>query len=197
MDLAHPLGIAPRQIVVHGDDVHAATGERVQIGRAAWRPGSCPRPSSSRRCCRGAGSRRRSAGRRSDAGRACAWPPRGPWRTPRAADRRAARRGAIRSRKLRGPGARAPRPPSCARSASSRLIRSTSGRIRLITRSLWLPKSLLQQVGHRARRSPGGTDRSSVPQAAHAKRAASRRRAESRRRREADSRRRRRRLNRR
>ena len=27
----HPLGVAPGQVVVDGDDVHAAAGERVQI----------------------------------------------------------------------------------------------------------------------------------------------------------------------
>ncbi len=32
VDLAHPLRVASRQVVVHGDDVDAAAGERVQIG---------------------------------------------------------------------------------------------------------------------------------------------------------------------
>jgi hypothetical protein len=33
IDLAHPVGVAPGQIVVDRDDVHAAAGQRVQIGR--------------------------------------------------------------------------------------------------------------------------------------------------------------------
>ncbi len=33
VELAHPLGVALRQVVVHRDDVHAVAGERVQVGR--------------------------------------------------------------------------------------------------------------------------------------------------------------------
>ncbi len=33
VDLAHPFGVAPGQIVVDGDDVHALAGERVEIDR--------------------------------------------------------------------------------------------------------------------------------------------------------------------
>ena len=33
IDGAHPLGIAAGQIVVHGDDVRAQTGQRIEIGR--------------------------------------------------------------------------------------------------------------------------------------------------------------------
>ena len=33
VDLAHPLGIAARQIIVHGDDVNALALERVQVNR--------------------------------------------------------------------------------------------------------------------------------------------------------------------
>ena len=33
VDLAHPLGVALGEIVVHGDDMHALAGQRVQIGR--------------------------------------------------------------------------------------------------------------------------------------------------------------------
>ena len=33
VDLAHPLGVARGEVVVHGDDVHAAAGQRVQVGR--------------------------------------------------------------------------------------------------------------------------------------------------------------------
>ena len=33
IDLAHPLGVAPREVVVDGDDVHALAGERVEVGR--------------------------------------------------------------------------------------------------------------------------------------------------------------------
>ena len=31
IDRAHPFRVAPRQIIVHGDDMHAAAGERIQI----------------------------------------------------------------------------------------------------------------------------------------------------------------------
>ena len=31
VDLAHPLGVAPGQVVVHGDDVHALAGERIEV----------------------------------------------------------------------------------------------------------------------------------------------------------------------
>ena len=30
VDRAHPLGVAPRQVIVHRDDVNAAPGERIQ-----------------------------------------------------------------------------------------------------------------------------------------------------------------------
>ena len=33
VDAAHPLGVAPGQVVVDGDDVDALAGERVQVGR--------------------------------------------------------------------------------------------------------------------------------------------------------------------
>ncbi len=33
VDLAHPLGVARGEVVVDGDDVHAAAGQRVQVGR--------------------------------------------------------------------------------------------------------------------------------------------------------------------
>ena len=33
VDLAHPLGVALGEVVVDGDDVHAAAGERVEIDR--------------------------------------------------------------------------------------------------------------------------------------------------------------------
>ena len=33
VDRAHPLRVAPGKVVVHRDDVHAAAGERVQVGR--------------------------------------------------------------------------------------------------------------------------------------------------------------------
>ena len=80
---AHQLGVALGEVVVDRDDVHALAGERVEVRRQRCRPGSCPHRSSSRRCCRGAGRRRPSSGRRSAAGRGCAWRPRGPSRTPR------------------------------------------------------------------------------------------------------------------
>ncbi len=33
VDLPHPLGVAARQVVVHGHDMHALAGQRVQIDR--------------------------------------------------------------------------------------------------------------------------------------------------------------------
>ena len=54
VDLAHPLAVALGQIVVHRDDVDAPAGQGVEIRRAEWPPGSCPRRSSSRRCGPGA-----------------------------------------------------------------------------------------------------------------------------------------------
>ncbi|MPL60832.1 hypothetical protein SDC9_06394 [bioreactor metagenome] len=33
IDLAHPFGVAPREVVVHRDHMHALAGQRVQIGR--------------------------------------------------------------------------------------------------------------------------------------------------------------------
>ena len=33
VDLPHPIGVAPGQIVVHRDDMHALAGERVEIDR--------------------------------------------------------------------------------------------------------------------------------------------------------------------
>ena len=51
-DRAHPLRVAARQVVVDGDDVDAFAFERVEVCRAAWRPASCLRRSSSRRSCR-------------------------------------------------------------------------------------------------------------------------------------------------
>ncbi len=33
IDLSHPLGIAPRQIVVNGDHMDALTGQRIEINR--------------------------------------------------------------------------------------------------------------------------------------------------------------------
>ena len=33
MDLAHPLGVALGEVVIHGDDVHALAGQRVQVSR--------------------------------------------------------------------------------------------------------------------------------------------------------------------
>ena len=95
--LAHPLGVAAREVVVDGDDVHACP--RARSGRrAASRRASCPRRCASRRSRRGAARCRRSAARRSGAGRARAWRPRARSRTPRAAGRRAARRCSTRSR---------------------------------------------------------------------------------------------------
>ena len=82
VDLAHPFGVALGEVVVDGDDVDALAGERVEIDRQASRPGSCLRRSSSRRCRPRAGPCRRSAARRSGAGRACAWRPRARWRKP-------------------------------------------------------------------------------------------------------------------
>ena len=48
--LAHPLAVAPGQVVVDGDDVHALAREWRSGSRPAWRRASCPRRSSSRRC---------------------------------------------------------------------------------------------------------------------------------------------------
>ena len=33
VDLAHPLAVAPGEIIVHGDDMHALAGERVEVRR--------------------------------------------------------------------------------------------------------------------------------------------------------------------
>ena len=73
VDLAHPLAVALGEIVVDGDDMHAASGECIEIDRQASQPASCLRRFSFRRCCLHAGSCRRSAARRNAAGRACAW----------------------------------------------------------------------------------------------------------------------------
>ena len=72
VDLAHPFGVALGQIVVHGDDMNAASGKGIEIDRQRGNQASCPRRSSSRRSCLHAAPCRRSAGRRNGAGRACA-----------------------------------------------------------------------------------------------------------------------------
>ena len=77
VDRLHPIGVAAGQVVVDGDEVDAVAGERVEEDGAGSRSASCPRRSSSRRSRRRAGPCRRSAGRRSGAGRASACPPRG------------------------------------------------------------------------------------------------------------------------
>ena len=56
-DRAHPLRVAPGEVVVDGHDVDAAAGQRVEDRRPAARPGSCPRRSASRRSCPGGGRR--------------------------------------------------------------------------------------------------------------------------------------------
>ena len=89
VDLAHPLGVALGEIVVDGDDVHAAAGERIEIDRQAWRPASCLRRSSSRRSCPRAAPCRRRAARRNGAGRGCACRPRARWRRQAPGCRRA------------------------------------------------------------------------------------------------------------
>ena len=89
VDLAHPFGVALGEIVVDGDDMDAAAGERVEIDRQASRPASCLRRSSSRKSGLRAGSCRRSAARRNAAARWRAWPPRARWRTPAPGCRRA------------------------------------------------------------------------------------------------------------
>ena len=33
VQLAHPFGVAPRQVVVHGNDMNALAFQRVQVGR--------------------------------------------------------------------------------------------------------------------------------------------------------------------
>ena len=86
---AHPLRVALGQVVVDRDDVHALAGQRVEVGREHAGRASCPRRSSSPRCCPGAARRRPSAGRRRPAGRGCAWRPRARRRRPRAGGRRA------------------------------------------------------------------------------------------------------------
>ncbi len=50
VDLAHPLGVARGQVVVHRDEVHALAFERVEVAWAASRPASFLRRSASRRC---------------------------------------------------------------------------------------------------------------------------------------------------
>ena len=101
-DRAHPLRVAPGEVVVDGDDVDAAAGQRVEDGGQRRRRASCPRRSASRRSCPGGGRRRPSAGRRSGASRASASSPRGSSRRPRAGRRRAPSGGA-RSRACGGP----------------------------------------------------------------------------------------------
>lgn len=54
VDAAHQLGVALGEVVVHRDEVDAFAGERVEVGRAAYRRGSCPHRSSSQRHNRGA-----------------------------------------------------------------------------------------------------------------------------------------------
>ena len=49
INLTHPFGVAFGEIVVDGDDVNAAAGERVQDRPAGWRPGFYLRRFSSRR----------------------------------------------------------------------------------------------------------------------------------------------------
>ena len=73
VQLAHPGGVAPRQVVVDGDHVHALAGQRIEIHRQRRRPGSCPRRCASRRSCPSAAPCRRSAARRNGACRARAW----------------------------------------------------------------------------------------------------------------------------
>ena len=119
-DGAHPLRVAPGEVVVDGDDVDAPPGEPLRA--AARSAGSCPRPSASRRSCPGGARRRPSAGRRSGASRGSAASPRGRRRTPRAG-RRPWPPGAARSPACGAPSpcpGGAPDHPARARPASGR-----------------------------------------------------------------------------
>ena len=88
VDRPHPAGVAAGQVVVDRHQVDVDAGQGVQVERQRWPPGSCPRPSSSRRSGPRGAPCRRPSGRRSGACRASAWQPRGRRRTPRAAARR-------------------------------------------------------------------------------------------------------------
>ena len=162
IDLAHPLGVAFGQVVVDRDDMHAATGDGVQVSRAAWRPASCLRRSSSRRSCRDAAPCRLSTERRSGACPSRAAKPRARRRRLRPVSLRALRRSRARSAFFCSSGvpppmsASATRLSTCSRnfavrarsssslrpfiSASSALISATTGHRRLSNRSLALPK---------------------------------------------------------
>ena len=69
VDLPHPLGVAPGQVLVDRHDVQPAAATGRSGRRAASRRASCPRRSSSRPPSRSAAPRRPSAARRSGAGR--------------------------------------------------------------------------------------------------------------------------------
>jgi hypothetical protein len=51
VEAAHPLGVAPRQVVVDRHDVHALAGQGVQVDRQRGDQRSCPRRCASRRSC--------------------------------------------------------------------------------------------------------------------------------------------------
>ena len=125
VDRLHPERVAAGEVVVDGDDVDAVAGERVEEDGAWCWSASCPRRSSSPRSRRSGGPCRRSAGRRSGAGRSSASPPRGRGRRPREGGRRASRRP--RGRGLRSSSARSriSASSSSSSSGSKRLIVST------------------------------------------------------------------------
>ena len=50
VEVPHPLGVAAGEVVVDRDELGVLARERVEVEPAAWRRGSCPRPSPSRRC---------------------------------------------------------------------------------------------------------------------------------------------------
>jgi hypothetical protein len=67
MQPPHPFRVAVGQVVVDRHDMHALAGQRIQVGRPAWRPASCLRRCAFRQSCRRAGPCRRSVARRSGA----------------------------------------------------------------------------------------------------------------------------------
>ena len=143
---AHPLGVAAREVVVDGDDVHALALERVQVrgerrdqrlAFAGLHLGDA---------CRGAGPCRRSAARRSGACRARAARPRGRPRTPRAGCRRALAPFSSRSRNSNGLAPQA----GVVERLHLRLElvdrRRPCGRMRFISRSCLVPKIFFRMV---------------------------------------------------
>jgi hypothetical protein len=155
--LAHPLGVAAREVVVHRHHVHGAR-ERVQVRgqrgdqRLALAGAHLGDPAAVQH------DARRSSARRSGAGRARAWRPRARSRTPR----RAGRRAAPHCRGARGTprcGARRSASESLASWGSSRPICSTSGTIRRITRSLWVPKRVRRGLNMGGWRTRGRANR--------------------------------------